>query len=428
MHNRSVAAFAVRMHYTPMQQTDFYDWTITCQPERPYMHAYHQTLVMKIALADKRPGGGCRVVLTFAEALEVIRRLDHITCGIPKIIYLVGWQYNGHDSNYPAWDKVNERLQRPCDATATDSLKWLMAEAFKYNTTVSLHVCMIDASEESSLWQTYLDHDIIAKDKKGNPLKGEVFGGWIGTDTQSYQISYAREWETGYTQKRIDGLLDMLPIRRAATIHIDAFHSMAPGRDDQDTISPYLGYPIGREIQTQRMIFRYFRDRGVDVTAEGGSYWLRRDPFVGLQPMAWHFHGIDGCPVHLYCGTPMHAEGDIRNDPDFLNGLIGQFCLKVVPWYYANNSTREKAGNPINASETIFMPALWAERAVVAYSRKGASRADWKLPPGWDEVKQVRLQEISVNGLSDIGTEIVTAGRLAMDMPPMLATWITPLS
>jgi len=39
-----------------------------------------------------------------------------------------------------------------------------------------------------------------------------VFGSWIGPDTQSYQISYTREWELGFAEKRIDGLLAMLPI------------------------------------------------------------------------------------------------------------------------------------------------------------------------------------------------------------------------
>jgi len=134
---------------------DLYDWTLTCQPEPPHFHVYHQTLVMKICLANKRPNGGCRVLMTFEQALDVIRRLDHLTCGIPKIIYLVGWQYNGHDLKYPSWDGVNERLKRPQDATAADSLRWLMQAAFAYNTTVSLHVSMIDASEESPLFQTY---------------------------------------------------------------------------------------------------------------------------------------------------------------------------------------------------------------------------------------------------------------------------------
>ena len=69
-----------------------------------------------------------KVCLTFSDALEVAKRIGTLTLGLPKIAYLVGWQYSGHDSKYPSWDVVNERLKRPADATALDSLKWLIEE------------------------------------------------------------------------------------------------------------------------------------------------------------------------------------------------------------------------------------------------------------------------------------------------------------
>jgi hypothetical protein len=119
-------------------------------------------LVVKIFLAEKAPDDGCKVSLTFGQALEVIRKLDNLTCGIPKIAYLVGWQFNGHDSKYPSWAEVNPRLKRAQDATARDSLCWLMDEASKYHTTVSLHINMFDAFEDSPLWKEYLEKDVVA--------------------------------------------------------------------------------------------------------------------------------------------------------------------------------------------------------------------------------------------------------------------------
>jgi len=108
---------------------DYYDWRKTGQPERPWFHKYDQSLVMKILLAERTDEGrGCKVHLTFEQALEVIERLDRITCAAPKIVYLVGWQFNGHDSKYPAWSEVNKRLKRAQDPTALESLKWLMRE------------------------------------------------------------------------------------------------------------------------------------------------------------------------------------------------------------------------------------------------------------------------------------------------------------
>jgi len=204
---------------------EYYDWTITMQPETPWKHDYNKTLVTKIFLCNRNGKGEVeKVYLKFEDVPEILKKLDNITLGLPKIAYLVGWQYNGHDSKYPAWGEVNTLLKRDEDSTALESLKWLMSEAKKYNTTISLHINMIDAFEDSPLWDEYLENDIIAKDKEGNLIKGEVHSGM-----QSYQISYTQEWNLGYAQKRIDNLLSMLPgLKTAGTIHIDAFHSYRP--------------------------------------------------------------------------------------------------------------------------------------------------------------------------------------------------------
>ena len=114
-----------------------------------------------------------KVVLDFVQALEIIRKIDNLTLGIPKIIYLVGWQYNGHDSKYPAWGEVNPELKRPQDKTALESMKWLMSEAFKYNTTVSVHINMFDAYDDSPLWDIYIKNDIIARNTDGSLKRGE---------------------------------------------------------------------------------------------------------------------------------------------------------------------------------------------------------------------------------------------------------------
>src|SRR3954469_22573617 len=143
---------------------DYYDWHKSGQPERPWFHKYDQSLVMKIFLAERTDAGkSCKVYLTFEQALEVIERLYRITCGAPKIVYLVGWQFNGHDSRYPAWSEVNHRLKRTQDPTALDSLKWLMREGRKHHTSVSLHINALDAYEDSPLWQEYVEKDVIAK-------------------------------------------------------------------------------------------------------------------------------------------------------------------------------------------------------------------------------------------------------------------------
>jgi hypothetical protein len=407
---------------------DYYDWTATLKPEQPWMHDYSQTLVMKITLCHKDSRGGVgKVYLTFEQALEVIRKLDNLTLGIPKIVYLVGWQFTGHDSGYPSWGVVNQRLKRLQDDSAVQSLRWLLREAKQYHTTVSLHINMTDAYESSPLWQTYLVNNVILKDAHGNPIGAE----------QAYQISYAQEWKLGFAQRRIDELLQMLPeLREAGTIHIDAFHSVQPTRsslqparsDNSQLSSPYVGFTINDEIAAQRKIIRYWRSKGLDVTAEDDTNYLKPDPFIGLQPMAWHFdpenfrlfdwvqkpRSFVGLPPALYSGTPMPAEIEIMRDPQNLTGLVQQFCQKVVPWYYANNTARKEEEFSWSPNELgVFVPALWRPSTVVAcgfvypgMSQKELDRQSgkhWRLPASWGDVATVKLSRVTVNGSKPMG-------------------------
>ena len=89
---------------------------------RPFWHEYHKTLTYKLFLAMEpwRPRSeeeegterDSSVYMDFAEAEDIIRRIDNMTVGMPKICYLVGWQKGGHDHLYPAFNEVNPRLKR----------------------------------------------------------------------------------------------------------------------------------------------------------------------------------------------------------------------------------------------------------------------------------------------------------------------------
>lgn len=421
----------------------YYDWKVTRQPERPYLHRYDQTLVMKIIMADKLPGEKTHVLVRCDQALDVIRRVDNVTAGVPKIVYLSGWQYNGHDSKYPAWGEVNPGIKRPQDATALDSLKWLMTEATNYHTTVSLHINMFGAYRDSPLWDEYLRNSVIAKDTNGVPIKAAIWpkGSTDEISSQSYNISYAREWELGLAQRRIDGLLAMLPIQRAGTIHIDAFHTIPPTRRSATSISPFLGYPLEQEAEAQRKILRYFRDRGVDVTAEFATQ-LRIDPFIGLQPMAYHFRGPGAdVPPSLYCGTAMdRLESVIRGDPVKLPGLTAMFCTQFLPWYYAHNTNAAKGSQPVIGSpreetiggekiqtgDDVCLPALWRDHALVAYSRAGHRARTWDLPPGWETVEKVRISELTVDGPKPIAETGITNQTLTLSLQPNQGVLIVP--
>lgn len=95
------------------------------------------------------PHNTSEVLISFENALKIIRSVDNITQGIKKIVYLVGWQGLGHDDLYPDMTAVNDHLKRDCDPDGKTSLLWLIEEAKKYNTVVSFHGNLADAYEQS---------------------------------------------------------------------------------------------------------------------------------------------------------------------------------------------------------------------------------------------------------------------------------------
>jgi hypothetical protein len=335
----------------------------------PYYRDYHQTLVLKLSLGmegdpiDRLAGEPLfrkkhDVLCTFEQALEVIRKTDNLTEGIPKIIYLVGWQKGGHDHLYPSWDTVNPRLKRSGDSTALESLRWLIRSARQFHTTVSLHINMVDAYKSSPLWDEYVKKDVFARDTSGRLLVRDI---QIKGDSM-YSVSYTREWAEGLAQRRIDRLIALVPeLKEGHTIHIDAFIA----RGQEATLSPWHALPrnggidIYKEAETQHKIFHYWRERGFDVTGEG-IFWAHPpgEGFYGLQPMSWWYpsdlsYQLE-TPEYLSArgGTDRQGDGDFRfgnsmhgeeiymKDIDSLPGFLGQFCRNTLPWYYLSRMDR----------------------------------------------------------------------------------------
>ena len=73
-----------------------------------------------------------------------------------------------------------------------------------------------------------------------------------------------------------------------------------------------------------------------------------------------------------------------------------------------------------------FVPALWRDKEIIAYSKTG-SRREWELPPDWNSVRHV-----AVRGLWPLNTarteELnVTNGRLVLTLQPGEAVYIEPV-
>ena len=448
----------------------------------PFYRDYHQTLVLKLFMGMEgdpverlqttpmfqKPHD---VLCTFEEALEVIRKTDNLTRGIPKIIYLVGWQKGGHDHGYPAWSDVNPRLKRPQDATALDSLRWLIREGRKHNTTVSLHINMTDAYEQSPLWSEYLAKDCLSKDESGKlysrriQMKGEPM----------YTVVYPKEWAAGLAQRRIDRLIEMVPeLKEGHTIHIDVFIAQDEGGKP---LSPWHAKPENgglspeKYVETQRQIFHYWRDRGFDVTGEG-IFWAHPpgEGFTGLQAMSWWYfcdtryqlripeslmargrtdRGGDG---DFRFGSSMHGEEIWMENKETMPGFLGMFCRTTLPWYYLGRLDRLKveadavhysggvvAGTEdgkkvirkgqflLRENDNLFVPALWNSKEIVAYSRQGYTDRSWRLPEEWTSVQHVAVHDITLQGLASNTTTIpVIDGKIRLTLKAEQAISIVP--
>ena len=442
---------------------------------RPFYHDYHQILVLKIfnlRHPDVDPGYIC----TFEETLDIIRKTDQLTREIPKILYLQGWQKGGFDMLFPAWNIVDPRLKREKDETALESLRWLMREAKKYHTIVSLHIDMVQARVNSPLWDEYVEKDIVGRDEEGNIILHERFEG----ETNFNHISYTREWEEGLAQKRIDGLLEMVPeLVDAHTVHMD--NLITYWKAENRPLSPWHARPenggidMYRETETIRKIFRYWRDRGIDLTGEG-ILWAHPpgEGFYGLQGYSWWGRGTahtmqvperlsargasaraQGGDVKMSdyrVGSSMHGARIWIKDKENMPGFLEQFCTMTLPYYYLSRHDRIalidevvyysdglmagdmdgkktiKKGNYVLVEENnVFVEAKWKEMEIIAYSKEGYAGKKWVMPESWEGLKSVDLHEISLAGLNLLESgKKVKNGQLELSLDKEQAVSIVP--
>ena len=409
-----------------------------------FNYDYSKLLMMKIGLAmPNYEANKVDVINTFEQALDIIKTMDNITCGAPKIVYLVGWQYMGHDDKYPAFFECNEALKRPKDATAKDSLLWLMKEAKKYNTIVSLHINFTDAYPDSPLWQEYIDNDLILRKKNG---KLKCTGTW--NNSKAYQVRYAKEFETGYFQKRFDRLCEYLPIQDAKTIHADAFFV----RKGKDTT-------IEQEKQGRRKMIEYVMSKGIDVTSEfiyrehksGYHAHHGKSDIIDLIPAYWHL-SLYRSDITKYQASEMAGRqhptlskdrslhwliyGNVHGEDCFnqanrqsekfqklfaTDGLVYLFLnehkrVKLNGYFrsrsmeytdgittYIKNKKIIQNGKTLKCGENLCLPIAWNKGCYIAYSAD-STNAEWHMANGKYNIYKVNItdkefiQSIEVKG------------------------------
>lgn len=426
-----------------------------------FSYDYTNTMMMKLKMADPDRKGGSIIYCNAEKALEIIKDVDKITLGIKKIIYLVGWQYLGHDDKYPAFFDVNDGIKRPNDKIAYDSLIWLMNEAKKYNTVVSVHINFTDAYADSPLFDEYVKANALIRTASGKPAKIEKYNGKV-----CYKISYKEEWESGLFKKRVDKFLSLFPIEAAGTVHVDNFQCYV-------NRAPFVS---AEEMQYYRnLMIDYLREKGIDITSEftyregKGSVLLygritrdftpTRYPIALLNriPAVWW---ADKMTIEEYFayyphvwggGLPKNEKarnmfyGNIHGEDAFLKDnwqeqFTREFCMINLPFFYLNakkrvgftDSSRSAVtysdgtvssadgtiisdGMKVKDKDSVFLPY---SGGYTVFSEKGG------IVKGKVDGDEFNLSEITANGLIEIKQIKAQNQIVTVDTKPNTAYFI----
>ena len=396
---------------------DAFTWYRRRLPEPDQM--YRESVLHKIFCATPE-----RIFTTFDQCLEIVKMVHLISDGAPQIVYLVGWQYDGHDTGYPALDRVNERLG------GREALLRQVEEAHKYNATISYHINLDDAYTDSPAW----DPEIICRNTDGPLMEYEVFGGRL-----AYHISHTKDVESGKVFRRLEAMLDTVPVEK--TIHIDAFRisneSWEPDR--------YIGMVEELELGV-KPILEWLRERGIDPTCESidrfpadltglvSCVWHVQDPGPqfgkllgggkGEDLMAWAKGnsidtdltpevGFDRVADMICLGTRLYQLYLTRELMDFRWTGHNRFEMRLgddgfVEADGAKQAMRVRWGD-IDVARDFdrFIPA--GPNTIYAYSSHGG-RQQWTLPAHWEGAR-IESSKITPEGVT-AGPELSITGRI----------------
>ncbi len=214
---------------------------------------YYSNKTFVRTFVDRPPTGedptGTLEELKFDDVLQRIKDFAVQTDSAAYIMYLLGWQYEGHDSGFPSVDKVNDNLG------GYERLVNLIKEAGKYNVNVTFHDNYDDSYPTHPGW----DPDVICRDPQGNFMKGGV---WEGN--QSYLISsYKYAIKSGLDRVRFT--LEKYPVQDAYFIDVLAGGYNGGRKYDFNPESPAGAQ---KNLEGKLMIIEEFNRNGLDVATE----------------------------------------------------------------------------------------------------------------------------------------------------------------
>jgi len=375
----------------------------------------------------KRDSTGTTEELRFEEVLKRIKEFAVQTDSAACIMYLLGWQYEGHDSGYPSVDKVNENLG------GFDGLVKLIQEAKKYNVNVTFYDNYDDSYPNHPGW----DPDMICRDAQDNLMKGGV---WEGN--QSYLISsYKYVMKSGLDRVRFT--LNKYPIERAYFIDV-----LAGGYNNGRKYDFNPESPAGavKNFEGKLMIINEFNKHGVDVATEDftgffvghvGTFgdiiafndtYFKGEEQIPMIPFIYHSKTSFGMKISnrsLYTKTFLYGQRAQKLTNKRNPYAPAEYILDALPKQklygkamksYRKNGDQEQVvyedgstveidvkadkytvalgnGAVIAKNYTSFVPIK--KNVFMACSRDGGLFS-YPLPEGWSSEK--RIQAFKING------------------------------
>ena len=441
---------------------------------------YSKTLWMKMFLANPDfTKNTSDVKITFEQALEIIKKIDNITQGLQKIVYLVGWQRLGHDDGYPIMEVVNDHLKRDCDATGKESLLWLFEEAKKFNTVISYHGNLADCYCENETFPEFAEAKAVVCDKDSKPTPIEIFNGRDG-----YKISYKHYYDSGLFKKYWDRFCEAVPVREAGTVHLDNFciaesiNPRATVEEQDEARNKMLDYiaSLGIDVTTEytyredelrsedhyHPIRRFYEANGLTpgktkwsdmpIRALGripGAWWMSNmtaQDCIDISPAVYSGRLTDGSLRNVFYGA-MHGE-DIwlqkGIDPKvWVPIFINQYLTEQVPYQYLNRYERKsieqledgsyigywsdgivsygsehkivKNGIILKDKNDLILPLTDDNKTFVAYSEEGKN-GEWNMPDA--EFTKAAIYEITENGNIFIENKEITDKKICLNIKP----------
>lgn len=415
---------------------------------------YKEAIWYKVFCADPKRG----VLTTYRETLEIIRRIHRITSGIPQIVYLVGWQFNGHDTGYPALNRLHPGLAEHPDRAREELLELVRRAREEYDCIVSFHINVDDAYRSSPDWNPA----ILSRNPDGSPRVWLDPGpsDSLTKEGRAYHISHTKDVESGDVFRRLDAFLELVPV--SETVHLDAFRNTNASWDGDGCIGPLEELVCG-----MKPIIAYFKERGIDVSTEGQNGMPIED--AGLFSAYWHYtptqlyHGkiVGGGSFYLdavtwgkgasidtdiaYRGGPSGEPGSSDEfasqwnrilDILYLGSMLYRFYLQREMVEMRENDDTvtirfsdgvivriDKRGQRLSVTKGSLVIASGHDRfiplgdRIYLYSRDGSDR-EWPLPGDWTTAGGFNVLRLTVQGIVPENHYTVEDGTIRIKLEP----------